>query len=407
MQWLKHVPPETMQFLVFGMWASDAFMAIGLALSGSHLTGLLFRFLARRARSGGTIVGIRAAAPGSSTSLRLGALLAVLVVLFMGMLSFFNLLQRGDQSDWSKAVGSGRRVPVVVQDWSGLLDVSDVRTIAPRGGVAMAVEVPRKGNDLVMVFADCADLGILAGREVDECAPGPTWLRVEGVSDGPRLRPGAIKVPGLGVVQLPNRDAVSWLPENMPYGFDGAILLSRERGDQLDRGELSATYFLISTSDDLAVTLAKLSGLSPGMTSDLGELSRYDPDEQQFFAYTQWLTVGAAVGLMIGGLALAVVVTGENQERRTALRGLSLLGAPGRELWRAHFWASGMPLVFLGWAGVLVGLVAAGELYAFDQRARVEFGVAIGIAFVIVIVAVLIAAVTFPSARRGALSESG
>lgn len=407
MQGLKQVSHEIMQFLVFGMWASDALMAIGLALAGPHLVGLVFRSLARHVRSGGTLAGVRSAASGSSTSLRLGALVSVLVVLFVGMLSFFNLLQHGGQTDWSKAIGAGRRVPVMANDESGQLSLSEVRKIAPRSGAAMAVQVPRKGDDLTVVFADCADLQTLAGSAVQQCGSGPTWLTVDGALDGPLRRPGPVKIPGLGTVELPQTKVAISLPENMSSAFDGAILLRRERADHLERRDLSATYFMILTSDDLSVTLARLSAQSPGMSSNLGDLSRFDPDDQQFFAHTRWMTMGVAVALLIGALALAMVVAGEAQERRTTLRGLTLLGAPVGGLWTAHFWSAGMPVMVLGWAGALIGLVAAGELYAFDQRARVEFGAVALIALVVSAVGLAIAAITFPSARRGSMTLGG
>ncbi len=400
MQALPEIKPETMQFVVLGMWVADALVAVGLALSGPHLIGRLFRLLAGRVRSGGVLVGLRREASGSSTSLRLGALLAVVVVLFIGLLSFINLLRHGGQTNWAKTLDVGQRVPIVVTDGSGTLRLKDIAGVAEGTGAVQIMEVHRKRGDLRIVFGSCADLGLLGGSEPKHCSGAPQWIAVAGVTETSGRPTGSVKIPGGGIYTLPDDTSITELPSTMPRSLDGALLLPRSSAPSESTG--NSDYLLLSTSHNLSLTVARLSGLAAGVTVDLAELRRLDPDTQGFRAHTQWLTIGLALALVIGVSALSAVTAAEASERRDGLRGLRLLGGPPRELRRAHLWSNGAPLIILGWTGVAAGCLAAGGLQAFDPRARVEYGTAAVIAVVVLVVGLLTALATYPSARRGA-----
>lgn len=385
---------------VLGMWAADAAVAVGLALAGSVLISRLFDGWARRVRSGGVLVGLRLPTAGSSTSLRLGGPLAVVIVLLLGALTFMNVLQNGGQASWSAALRAHPRVPLVVDDLSGTLSLGDVSRTAPDAGAVQVVTVRNAKAPLSVVFGDCADLAVLAGSAPHGCGGGPQWIAVRGTSGGSKHPTGSVLLPGLGRVSLPAPSDVAQVPHSMPESIDGALLLPAREAAAQHRGQ-SSRFLLLVPASGLRFVLAQLSGRSPSAQFDLGALDHLDPDNKEFPGQLRWITIGAVLALGLGALALWTVVTGEVRERSTRLRGLRVLGAPRTQLFWAHFSSTGAPVIVLGWAGVLAGCLACLAMYAFDSRGRVEFGTAALIALLVAALGAALTLATFRDAVHG------
>lgn len=384
---------------VIGMWIADALVAVGLALAAPRLVGKAFGLLRGRVRSGGVLVGLRLAAAGSSTSQRLGGMLAVVIVLLLGSLTFMNVLQNGGQANWSVALAANRRVPVVVNDISGTLVLKDVSNVDPGAGTVQILGVPRKGRDLSVVLGDCGDLEVLGGSPPHNCGSGPQWIAVDGVSGPSHYAVGRVQIPGVGRVFLPASTAITKVSHVLPKDLDGALLVPT-RYAATKPTALGSRFMLLASNATLRLTLAKLSGMSPSAQFDLGALERLDPDAKEFPAQLKWLNIGAGLALCLGVLALWVVVMAEVQERSRRLRGLRILGAPRRQVALAHFWSTGAPVILIGWAGVGGGCLACLAMYAFDDRGRVEYGVAGWISVLVLVVGIVLSVATFRDALR-------
>jgi hypothetical protein len=355
--------------VAYGMWTGCGAVAIGFAFTGPHNVARTFTWAAVRARAGGTLVGLRLHSTGSATTLKLGSMLGVIIIVMLGTLSFVSIFNGGSSKSWDDALATHKQVPVIVNDLGGSLTWRGVTELYPSGGAVQVQQLGRSGN-LSVVFGSCSDLERLSGSKPAQCTDKPQWIQLSGGGEAPHIPTGgSVKVPGARKLVLPKPSDVTRV-KRLPEEFNGALLLPpRLAADRAARN--SSYFFLLVRNVHLNETLAKLSALSPTAAFDLGELDRHNPDLREFPAQLQWLPIGSGISLLVGGLALSAATLAETRDRSQRMYGLHLLGTPRSHLIRAHFWSAGAPLLLLGWAATLIGWTICRCLHAFDDRAVV------------------------------------
>lgn len=391
------LPPAVGFLAVVGLWIGCALIAGGLALSGPSVVITAFRLAAESARSGGRLVGTRLAASTVSTSLRLGSMLAVVIVLLLGGGAFTNVLNGGSTQGWQDRLAGHPRVPTIVTDLIGGLSLQRVREAARDAPVVQQFEAQAGENRLNVVVADCSDLAALAGRQPRDCTGDLRWI-----AGAPELRGRDLSamLPGGEGFRLPDASDVTAVA-NLPSSFEGSLLLpTRDAPESM--GTAGSTFFTLPTNVSLMTTLARVSAASPTAQIDLGDLDRHNPDTQRFPRQIQWLTIGAVAGLALGALGLTAAAIGEGRERSLRLRALRILGAPNRELFYAHYWAAAAPLVLLGVVATLLGWLTVVALHTFDDRATYSTTSILVVGVSVMVVASAVALATWPSARRAA-----
>ena len=126
--------PVLVQFLregaVFGMWLAALLCAGGLAIVGPDAVARTYRSLVPKAKSAGNLVGLRLQTGATTTSLRLGSLLAVVIVLVLGALSFISVLEHGGQARWAQTLRENPQLPLVATDINGTLTLDTVEAAA-------------------------------------------------------------------------------------------------------------------------------------------------------------------------------------------------------------------------------------------------------------------------------------
>ena len=118
-------------FVAIGLWIACFLVAAGLAASGPALIARLFGYWAPRVWPGARLVGFRLASHASATSLRLGGLLAVLVVLLLGNQAFMSVLNGGTSWSWSERLDGVTAVPATLADLTGSLNLAAVDEAVP------------------------------------------------------------------------------------------------------------------------------------------------------------------------------------------------------------------------------------------------------------------------------------
>lgn len=383
--------------VAYGMWTACGAVASGLALAGPRIVAEVFTRAAQRVGAGGTLVGFRLHSSGSATTLKLGSILGVIIIVMLGTLSFMSVLNGGSAATWNKALVAHRHVPVVVNDFGGSLSLQGVTDIYPDGGAIQARELG--GRVPAVVYGDCADLHRLTGTAPQRCTGQPQWITFPGHESSARLPTGgSVKVPGVGAVALPPRTATT-VVRNFPEKFDGALLMPAQSATT--RATRNGSYFfLVVEKARLTETLAGISSKSPTIEFDLGQFDRRNPDLRPFPTQLQWLTIGLCASLAIGALALAAATIAEARDRSQRMRGLRLLGTPWSHLIRAHFWSAGAPLLLLGWSATSIGWIVCQCLHAFDDRAVVSLEAIAGTATAVLVVGILVTAVTLPDVLK-------
>ena len=384
---------------VFGMWLADALIAVGLALAGPQLVALGFRGLARRARRAGTLVGMRLPSIGSLSSMRQGALLAVIIVLTLGALSFSNILQKGGQSTWTTELRQNPQVPIVTLDINGTLTHQEVANAARGAPVALSIEGRVDGVQIPVVVADCRSLSNLAGEDVSGCEGHVQRLVRDGAASIAPLPAGPIEFSDGKSVAIPRDSQPALLSPRLPDEWNGALLVPPEEAPGPVGGEGFA-FFVLVPSHQLDSTLATIDGLAPTAQFDLGSLAFSDPNVEPYPGHILWLIIGAIAALSLGALGLILVIGGESRERSVKFRGLRTAGAPRSDLVRAHAWSTGGPLVAMGWLGVATGLVVAMAMRAFDDRAHIEIRAAGILAAGALLCGIVASVATWPQVLR-------
>jgi hypothetical protein len=384
-----------------GLWIACGFVAVGLAVAGPRLVMQVSGLLAQRVRGGGTLVGLRLSCWAPTTSSRLASALGIVIIVLLGGLSFMSLLNGGTAWNWKRALAAHPKDPVIANDFGGALSRDEALALAPGTGAAQLQNAAdRHGRPVV--YARCRDLAYLTGAWPRACTGRPQWMLSPG-SDASTPRRGRLVLAGGTVVDLPSRSGATRLA-GLPQEFDGALLLSPTLAARRPDGHGSSFYLLVDGAR-LDTTLARLSAHAPSLQFDLGPLSRESPDDRQFPTQLRWLTTGTVLGLALGALALLAMALGEARERASRLRGLYTIGAPRSELFRAHCWSTGAPLVILGWSATTCGWLATRGIAAFDDRARVGAGPTGLTALAVVIAAAVIAILTWPGALKATRRE--
>lgn len=378
------------------LWLGSALVAVGLALSGPALVIWLFSRLSRSARLGGRLVGMRMAASHLSTSLRLGSLLGLIIVLLLGGQAFMSILHGGSLSSWSDQLERQPVAPTIV-DHADNLTLEQLRQAVPGSAPVQSIGLPRGMG--TALFASCADMETLFQIRADTCEPGkPGWVTTSSTpTPADALE---FDLPGHGRITAP-ADAEGISSETLPISLDGALRLPPELaptalGDQWS----SPNYYLLLPTASLTESMARIVSLAPTAQFDLGALQWDDPNTQRFPVQLQWLTIGAVMGLLLGCLALTASVLGEMRERRVRMSALRLLGASTPAFLSAHVWSTAVPLVVLGWTATTCGWLVSRAMHNIDDRAVVP-PQAYALCLVgTLVTATVVAAASMPSQRR-------
>ncbi len=350
----------------FLLWPACAAVASGLAIGGPAIVS---RIASRRASSSPSVsalVGLRMAADGSSTVLRISSVMCVLVVLLLGTQSFLNILNGGTMKAWTDRADGTAAVPTTVTDLGGR-ETMDQFVAAVGDAPTIQVRQLRTsdGAKLRVVFGTCQALSGLSGRAIQSCDGQPAWIHFGERPADPQESRGTLELDGarLDLLSLPTLRV-----SNLPPDVDRALFVPNADAAVAVKGEGSIFYSLLR-GDDLNETLARISSTNPTAQIDLGDLDRHNPDTQQFPEQVEWIKVAAAVGLLLGALAVAGAAVGEAGDRAGRFRGLMLLGASRVQLVKVNAYASATPMVILGATACALGGLVSFAFRALDERA--------------------------------------
>lgn len=379
------------RFAILGMWISCALVACGLAVAGPRLARAVSSWLAARARTAGTLVGLRIVSSATTTTTRLASLACVVIVLLLGSLSFASILNGGTNDEWNNELARHDRVPLVATDITGSVDVNAVDQTYD-GAFARSTTAEIGAEKVPILLATCGDLRELTGRPVDNCEDGtPRWAN----SAGP-----PIKVDELGTTTSP-------LPERLPVArsgalpeeFTGALVVSPGLLPGL-RTTGGSQFYLLPKGNELVETMAALSATGPGIQFGIGDLDRKNPDFHQYPNQLEWIFVGAILSLLLVLLATVATALGETADREARLEPLRLLGAPRPDFIRAHIASTFVPVLTLGWTAAIAGWFACRGLQAVDDRASVPTSTVGTVIWATAFVALALAVTTLPEAKH-------
>lgn len=379
------------RFAILGMWISCAMVAAGLAMAGPRLVQSSAGWLAARARTAGTLVGLRVVASSTTTTTRLASLACVVIVLLLGSLSFASILSGGTYDDWDAELDRRDHVPVVATDITGSATAGAVRRVYG-GALAQLATIRVDSRNIPVVFATCDDLADLTGAPVSSCnGHVPQWLNRSrpGVSTADLVEPRADQSSGLTVTRS----------DRLPREFAGALLLPSAKPADLRVTGGSQFYFLPS-GQRLVEAMAAVSSTAPGVQFGLGDLDRTNPDFHQYPKQLEWIFVAGAVSLILAALATLAAALGETADRDARLGPLRLLGAGWVEFVRVHMASTLVPILVLGWTAGGVGWFVCRGMRAVDDRADLPLSAVVTALWVTAVVAVGLAAATLPEASR-------
>ncbi|VXB06221.1 FtsX-like permease family protein [Aeromicrobium sp. 9AM] len=381
------------------LWIGCGVVAAGLALSSNDLTVTFARAAMPRVKRGGTLIGLRINATEPGTATRMASILAVLTVLCIGTVAFTSVLNGGSSSNAAELATTRTGAPIAVNDFDGFLSLDTVMKTEGVQGVALIGELEGDKGNVPTVFASCAALERLTERKALRCDGGLQWLSSTGAPVSEETRATGSKTVVLGGVKTPLPVAADVVPAPaLGVGFDGLLLAPSSIKPVADG---NARSFLINVPFDVVPrTLALLSSAAPTAEFDLGEFAGLDAGSKQFPAQVTWLLLGMSASTVLGSVAILIAALGEAEARRNRLRGLYVLGAERNELARAHIVSTGVPLLTVAAAGVVVGWMVARAMVAFDDRASVPTHLFLALAGSGAVVAVLVTALTAPQAMR-------
>lgn len=354
-----------------GIWPSITCVLLGVAVAGPHLVMIGSSRAAPMTRRAGSLVGLRLNSWRITTAMRLGTLGAVLVIVMLGMVGFVNVLSGGSASTWSDALHHGGTTPVSVNDLTGQLTRGDITPVARNHAVVEQASSPvvagKKHRRQHVIFASCADLSGLVGRPVHGCSPQGAWIQTGDRTVQRHRAVGKLVVGPKNQIPLPDDSRVVNLAGG-PAGLDGAVLLPA--GVATVAAVESPSFQLTVDSKRIDEALATISGSSATSQFQVGRTSAALRLREHRAQY-EWLVVGVVAGTICGALTMLAAVLGEREERRRRFDGMREVGASGRDLVIAHYWATAWPTLVLGCGGVAVGWLVSHEMAQFDGRAHV------------------------------------
>ena len=386
--------------LPLSLWAGIAFIAVGLGSAGPVMVATMLRRLDKDTSSVGRLVGVRLVAVGHvSPALRLGSAICVLVVLFLGGQSFASVFNGGDSQQWADQLAQHPLVPAQVTDLTGDLTLDEVMSSAERSAGAELSSLRIGRHQIPVVYATCADLAALSGVRSADCSSIPQWIRV----GGPIVKhpTGTVKLPvGESIRLPPARDAIAIA--NLPASFNGALLLPRGQAPTRASRHQGSTYFLLIPHSVLLTVMARIASAAPSAQFDLGDLDWHNPDTRLYPGQTEWLSIGALAGLLLGAIALLATVLGETRDRAARFRAMRLLGASRKELASAHLWSTAAPLVIVSLLAIIGGWLVSTAMRNIDDRAVIHSALYLWTIAVAVLASGLIALATWPSVVHAA-----
>jgi len=400
--------PVLVQFLregaVFGMWLAALLCAGGLAIVGPDAVARTYRSLVPKAKSAGNLVGLRLQTGATTTSLRLGSLLAVIIVLVLGALSFISVLEHGGQARWAQTLRENPQLPLVATDINGTLTLDTVEAAATSPTIQTIVGRVGK-TELPVLVGRCDSLGALGGKPPSNCdGTQPQWVLIEGRERATPPRGTSVNLPSATQTSLDlsatNQEPPVTVSDRLPTEWQGALFIPSRTLPTLGTGGTGSTFFMLVDGSRLTPALAALSGQEPTIQFDLGGLTLSDPDAVQFPTQVAWLTTGASLALVIGVLGLFLVVVGEVRQRSAQLRGLRSLGAARPQVLLAHALSSGVPITLVGLAGVSTGLLVTFAMHSFDDRARIDLAAAAVLALGCLLAGATLTILTIPNALK-------
>ncbi|MGL5828471.1 MAG: hypothetical protein ACRC0L_02750, partial [Angustibacter sp.] len=333
-------------------WACTGLAAICLAWAGPAIIAPICRALARKATGGGSLVGLKSSAWDPGSSARMASVFAVTFIVLGAAIIFGDASSRAltpSPQDFTK--GASFRVNLTADELqaSGLQKWPEVRQTLPQyswgsaqsATTALVASCPQLSKISTADFARCADTKpqfITDQRQFTQYLQQPTQNPVLKTTKnlGPPFTPTPRWADVLVLSDQIAADFSSWripptlLPEKPKAPLVGVIATVDYR---------QAEVFLAR----LAVTLP--------MTYPSGQYLDQDPGSRQSAGTFDAMTFGMVLGLALGGLALVLSGLGDSISRRARLVGLIALGAPPKEVLRAHLAASALPVLLLGGLG--------------------------------------------------------
>jgi hypothetical protein len=387
-----------------GIWISIALILVGLGLAGPRVVMYSSRWAAERAKSAGTVVGLRLNSWLPTTAMRLGTLLGILVVPLLGIVAFTHVLSGGATQAWAGETANDRPALVTAYDLTGQLNRADVAAVAHGHAAAEATSLristaAGPTRQQTVIFASCHDLTVLLGRPVTGCVDAGTWLAANGAHRS-QISSGRLRLGNGTTISVPPAAGIAQVT-HAPASFDGALLLPPRdavTAPQRQPGTNTVFYARVA-ADRIDSATATLSGRAPTAQFDLGALQWSWPGNEQFRSQYQWLVVGIVTGLVLGAVALLTATLGEGTDRRRRLRGMHRLGAPLRATLSAHFWSTASAPLLLGWAGTAIGWLVCRSLHRFDDRAYVSGADYRSVVVIVAAIAFMIATLTATDAR--------
>lgn len=375
-------------------WLSMGLVTAGFALCSHWLVAGASRMAAGRVRSGGWLVGLRLNCAEPGTSSRLTALIAVLIIATTTGVNYMAIFTSGLNA--RVAPDAAASVIIRVSDYGRVLTTERV---AGTEGVDAAVPVAGLEGDrdtILAVAAPCSDLRAITDRPIDGCRDDKArWLSKSG-APAPLSSSRQVETASDGMLRLPPKAAT--LAVGSTDLLDGYLHLST-LGETADSGSMSH-YFVRVKAAEYAETLARLSSQAPSAGFDFGDKVALDSDTQEYVGHMTWLTIAAGLSAFLAWLGLVISISGETEARRDQLRGLRLIGAPDRDLGRAHFATVMVPLATVAaGATVLAKLVNLG-ISIGDDRKALPYSFFLALVLLAVAIAVLTALATLPSALR-------
>ncbi len=378
-------------------WACTGLSTICLAWAGPAIIAPISRALARKTTGGGLLVGLKSSAWDPGSSARMASIFAVSFILLGAALTFGNASSRAltpSPQDFTK--GASFRVNLTADELrvSGLQKWPEVRQTLPQyswgsarfATTALVASCQQLAKISTADFSRCTDAlpqFITDQREFTQYQRQPTQNPV--LKTTKNLRPPFTPTPQwANALVLNDQIATDFSDWRIPPTL-------------LPEKPQAPLVGVIATVDyrDAEVFLARLAATLP-LTNASGQYLGQDPGSRQRAGTFNAMTFGMALGLALGGLALCLSGLGDSIGRRARLIGLIALGAPPKEVLRAHFAASSLPVLLLGGLGAGTAYLTYRSFRIGNSDVNLPSTYFIAMGAVSIIMALLLGLITAP-----------
>lgn len=348
------------------LWTSVLVLALGVAFSAAMIVARISALFAPRSKTGGWLIGhrINSLEPGSTT--RTLAIVGALVVCLTAALSFLGLMTSGINARVPSKSGS---LTVSMSDHGGVLRLSDVNSVDGIEGAVPIIQLQGNRDDILAVAASCDELAkAIATPSVPGCRNDRVqWLSTS--TDSASLSAStSFRLAGGTRLQLPADDDVLSLRSGRTDLLNGVLFAPTVA--YAESPGTAYRYILSTSSSNVTEVMARLSSRAPTSSFDYGSQVAADSDSQEGRDLIVWLTVGAVTAMLFACFGVTVGAVGETEARRDRLRGLAMIGAPRKELARAHIATTLFPALVVIITATAVAWAINTVMTLVDDRAQ-------------------------------------